>query len=89
MPPAAYKGIQGSTSARGATVWSMPTIPFLSALFGQSKDMTDYPLKRGENEWQAELTPDQFRIVRQKQTEAPYGGRFDKEFHQDGTYVSF
>ena len=88
-PAAAYKGVHQSSFVKGVAVWSMPTIPFLGALFGQGqrRDMTDYPLKKGENQWEAQLTPDQFRIVRQKQTEAPYAGRFDKEFHQDGTYV--
>jgi len=85
--PAAYKGLQ-SPFVGNSTVSFMPTIPFLSGFFGQQKDMKDYPVKEPDNVWQTKLNKEQFRIVRNKQTEAPYSGRFDKEFHEDGTYVS-
>ncbi|KAL6714578.1 hypothetical protein ACLMJK_008003 [Lecanora helva] len=63
-------------------------LPFLSGIFGtqQQRDMTDYPVKKTDDEWRMKLNEAQFRIVREKDTEAPYGGRFDKEFHQNGTY---
>lgn len=52
--PAAYR----SLPARNPALKSMPTIPFLGALFGQQKrDMTDYPLKKSDDEWQAVLSP--------------------------------
>ena len=69
-------------------MWSMPTIPFLSALFGQSKDMTDYPLKKNDSEWRAQLNADQFRVIREKGTEAPYSGEYDKHMPSQGVYVS-
>jgi len=41
----------------------MPNIPFLGALFGSSSSMadtTDYPVKKPEGEWQAQLSPGMF-----------------------------
>ena len=45
-----------------------------------------FPLTRSEAEWRAVLTPDQFRILRQKGTEYPGTGKYDKHF-EPGTYV--
>ena len=69
--------------------WSMPTLPFLGSLFGsqQKRDMTDYPVKKSDDEWQAVLSPEQFRIIREKGTEAPYTGEYDKHMPSEGTYV--
>ena len=68
----------------------MPTIPFLGALFSsQPKDMNDYPVKKGEDEWQAQLTPEAFRVIRNKGTQMPYKGTFDKAMPNEGTYVGF
>ncbi|KAK8196098.1 hypothetical protein M8818_007251 [Zalaria obscura] len=67
---------------------SMPTIPFLGALFGTSQrnDMS-YPLKKSDDEWQAQLSPEQFRILREKGTEAPFTGKYDKHAPSSGVYT--
>jgi peptide-methionine (R)-S-oxide reductase len=39
-----------------------------------------------EAEWRAELTPEQYRVLREKGTERPFTGEFDHTFEQ-GTYV--
>jgi peptide-methionine (R)-S-oxide reductase len=38
-----------------------------------------------EEQWRAELTPDQYRILRQKGTERAFTGRY-WDHHEDGTY---
>ncbi len=39
-----------------------------------------------EAEWKAELTPEQYRVLREKGTERPYTGEYDHSFEQ-GTYT--
>jgi peptide-methionine (R)-S-oxide reductase len=38
-----------------------------------------------EAEWQAQLDPEQYRVLRQKGTEAPFSGEYDHVF-EPGTY---
>lgn len=49
--------------------------------------MMDYPIKKSEDEWQAVLSKEQFRVIREKGTEAPYTGEYDKHMPSEGTYV--
>ncbi len=39
-----------------------------------------------ESEWEDELTPEQFHILREKGTELPFTGEYDSTF-DDGTYT--
>ncbi|CAK8577909.1 unnamed protein product [Lathyrus sativus] len=43
------------------------------------------PVHKSEQEWQAILSPEQFRILRQKGTEYPGTGEYDK-FFEEGVY---
>ena len=38
-----------------------------------------------DEEWQKKLTPEEYHILREKGTERPFTGKYDK-FYQDGTY---
>lgn len=40
---------------------------------------------KSEEEWKKELTPEQYRILREKGTEAPFTGEYDT-FFEDGVY---
>ena len=51
--------------------------------------MADHDIKKSDQEWQAILSPEQFRVIREKGTEAPYTGEYDKHMPSSGVYVCF
>ena len=42
-------------------------------------------IEKTEEQWRAELAPEQYRVLREKGTEAPFSGEYDHTF-EDGTY---
>ena len=42
-------------------------------------------IEKTDAEWRAELTPEQYRVLREKGTEAPFTGEYDHVF-DPGTY---
>jgi peptide-methionine (R)-S-oxide reductase len=47
--------------------------------------MDTFEIKKSEEEWRKQLSPVQFNILREKGTERPYTGAYDK-FYEEGTY---
>lgn len=43
-------------------------------------------IEKNDEEWKQELTPEQYRVLREKGTEAPYSGEYELKFDK-GTYV--
>lgn len=60
--------------------------PALAACGGGSAEAAAYPVQFSEAEWRRRLTPEQFRILRQKGTERPGSSPLLKE-HRRGTFV--
>lgn len=47
--------------------------------------MDTFEIKKTDDEWRKQLSPVQFNILREKGTERPYTGEYDK-FYEEGTY---
>ncbi|MCJ1351073.1 MAG: hypothetical protein MMC33_001055 [Icmadophila ericetorum] len=74
--------------SRGIVLKSMPSVPFLGSLFHSSKGEKMEPtVSKSDDEWKAVLNPEQFRILREKGTEAPYTGVYDKHMPSEGVYT--
>jgi peptide-methionine (R)-S-oxide reductase len=76
----------------GGLIFALATLPFLLSCqapvsdnnLNQQSVMQD-PRKLSDEEWRSRLTPAQFNILRQKGTERPYTGEYDKHF-ETGVY---
>ncbi|KAK7393908.1 hypothetical protein QQX98_013307 [Neonectria punicea] len=85
LPRSSRLAILPPTSIR-----SMSGTSFFSGLFGKSAPKSSnmsYPDQRSNDEWQAILNKEQFRILREKGTEAPGSGKFDKHAPDSGVYT--
>jgi len=50
-----------------------------------SATMDTFKIQKSDDEWRKQLTPVQFGILREKGTERPFTGEYDK-FYEEGTY---
>ena len=59
----------------------------MSQVFGSLEHMSDSEetVQKTEDQWKAELTPEQYKVLRGKGTERPFTGKF-VDNHDDGTY---
>ena len=44
-----------------------------------------YPVERSESDWRKQLSDEQYRVLREKGTEAPHSGKYNMHF-QEGEY---
>ncbi|CZS96738.1 hypothetical protein WAI453_010135 [Rhynchosporium graminicola] len=75
--------------ARGSATKFWPTLPFISTFFGTSssnRSSMSHPVQKTDDEWRAVLNKDQFRVLRQGGTEAPFAGKYDKHMPSEGVY---
>lgn len=56
-----------------------------AGMFAMNDDNKEFEVEKSEEEWQKELTPDQYMVLRQKGTERPWTGKFNEHF-EPGTY---
>jgi peptide-methionine (R)-S-oxide reductase len=48
--------------------------------------MSNFEVSKTEEEWQQQLSPEQYRVLREKGTERPFTGKFE-DHYEPGTYV--
>lgn len=60
---------------------------FATSCMSQSNDMNNdnFPVSKTEEEWKAELTPEEYNILREKGTERAFTGKYWKNYN-DGDY---
>lgn len=62
------------------------TLPVGSASSTRAMSSANFPKGKSEEEWRAQLTPEQFRILRKKGTEMAGTGELDDHFAKEGVY---
>ena len=73
-------------------LYILTTTLFLTACQAQetnstmgNADNTSFPVQKTEQEWKAQLSSEEYYVIRQKGTERPYTGEYNMHF-DEGTY---
>ena len=74
-------------------LYILTTTLFLTACQAQetnstmgNADNTSFPVQKTEQEWKAQLSSEEYYVIRQKGTERPYTGEYNMHF-DEGTYT--
>lgn len=73
-------------SLRPRLIHTSPS-PLLHPMGSNSSTASAFPKGKSDSEWRAQLSPEQFRILRQKGTEMAGTGEFDKHYPSAGVYT--
>jgi peptide-methionine (R)-S-oxide reductase len=75
-------------------LYLLTTTLFLTACQGQESnstmgnaDNTSFPVQKTEQEWKAQLSSEEYYVIRQKGTERPYTGEYNMHFDRRYLHV--
>src|SRR5688500_15734530 len=75
-------------AAIGSALVAGPVIAWLSARGSSATDTAErtFPIQKTDEEWERQLTPQQYRVLRRHATERPYSSPLNDE-KRDGLFV--
>ena len=78
-----------------SSIWILSLLSFSLSACAQNTDKTNlnqsknsmdtFEIKKTDEDWRKQLSPVQFNVMREKGTERPFTGKYDK-FYEEGTY---